>query len=214
MMNRMDRYDTKTDNNDEVVMSREQKNQDMYKDVYLNNSSIDYEDIISDTEEKEIDTTIDETEIEEKVEYVEKTYDINDYLLKAHERRIDDKKLRSLDDTDCDVNRIKAQEDEISRLINNIEEKENEEDFFSELMPEDENTIVTDPVECDTLNNVIGEETIVRMDIEDTIDKTFQNIINDERKISKRKKNKKLPLIIFFITLFLLIVVILLIFII
>ena len=205
-MSRMDKYE---DNREDLVLSRTQKNQDMYKDVYLNNTFVDYDEIK--LEEKEEDVVTVETTT---IEYEEKNYDVNEYIKKAHENRVNDNVKRSLDDTDCEVAKVNEKEDEISKLIASIEEKEKEQnqetDFFGDLMPDNENTIITDPVEETKLQNVIREEEIENYHEEkndDGID-DFKDILDEKKKGS----NNKLPIIIFGITLFLLIVVVILIF--
>lgn len=206
-MSRMDKYEENSGEN--VTLSRTQKNQDMYKDVYLNNTFVDYGEIGLEEEKEEI--TVTETTT---IEYEEKNYDINDYLKKAHENRINDNVKRSLDDTDCEVTKVNEKEDEISKLIASIEEKENEQKqekgFFDDLMPDNDNTIITDPVNETKLQNVIAEDEIENYQ-EEKIDEgedDFKDILDNK----KKKSNKKLPVIIFSITLALLIIVVMLIF--
>ena len=43
--------------------------------------------------------------------------------MKARENRVNDNVMRSLDNTDCEVNKVKDKEDEISKLIDSIEKK-------------------------------------------------------------------------------------------
>lgn len=205
-MSRMDKYDE--NNGEDLVLSRTQKNQDMYKDVYLNNTLVDYGDIKVNEEEKEI---VSETV---EIHYEEKNYDVNEYIKKAHENRINDNVKRSLDDTDCEVTKVNEKEDEISKLIASIEEKENEysgdTEFFGDLLPDDDNTIVTDPVDETKLEKVIEDEEIKNYH-EDKIDDgegDFKDILEEKVKTS----NNKLPAIIFGITLVLLIIVVVLVF--
>ena len=127
--------------------------------------------------------------------------------MKARENRVNDNVMRSLDNTDCEVNKVKDKEDEISKLIDSIEKKEKESDFFSELLPDDDdNTVITDPVPSEKLDNVIDDEALYNyaMANPNIEEKEFQDIL-EEKSLSKKNK---LPLIIFFITLFLLIAVI------
>lgn len=200
-MSRMDKYDENIETSD--IISRQAKNQDMYKDVYLNNTFVDYGELNEQLNKKE---TIIEEEIV-TVTYEEKNYNVNDYLMKARENRVNDNVMRSLDNTDCEVNKVKDKEDEISKLIDSIEKKEKESDFFSELLPDDDdNTVITDPVPSEKLDNVIDDEALYNyaMANSNIEEKEFQDIL-EEKSLSKKNK---LPLIIFFITLFLLIAVI------
>lgn len=203
-MSRMDKYEEVK--KDERVFSRTQRNQDMYKDVYLNNTFVDYGDV-----------KINEEEIEEKVEepvpveYIEKNYDVNEYIRKAHENRVNDNVKRSLDNTDCEVTRVNEKEDEISKLIKSIEEREQEFDteFFGDLLPDDGDTVVTDPVDETKLEKVIEKEELENYH-EEKIDEgrdDFMDVLD-----KKRSGNIKLPMIVFCITAFLLVVVIVLIF--
>lgn len=200
MMSRMDKYEESNETSE--VISRQAKNQDMYKDVYLNNTFVDYGELKEAINKKE---TVVEEEIVTVI-YEEKNYNVNDYLKKAHENKISDNVMRSLDNTDCEVNKVKDKEDEISKLIDSIEKKEKESDFFSELLPDDENTIITDPVPEEKLDNVIDDEALYNyaMANPNIEEKEFQDIL-EEKSLSKKNK---LPLIIFFITLFLLVAVI------
>ena len=203
-MSRMDKYEEVK--KDERVFSRTQRNQDMYKDVYLNNTFVDYGDVKINEEDKE--------EIVEEhipVEYVEKNYDVNEYLRKAHENRVNDNVKRSLDNTDCEVTRVNEKEDEISKLIASIEEREQEFDteFFGDLLPDDGDTVVTDPVDETKLEKVIEKEELENYH-EEKIDEgrdDFMDVLD-----KKRSGNIKLPMIVFCITAFLLVVVIVLIF--
>lgn len=198
-MNRMNRYEENSENSEQVI-SRELKNQDMYKDVYLNNTLVDFNEINP--------NAIKETVVEEEIVttyYEEKNYNINDYLKKAHENRVNDNLNRSLDNTDCEVNKIQEKEDEISKLIESIEKKEKEEELFSDLMPDDENTIITDPIEEPKLENVIDEEALFNYAMSNPDKKEEEEEFKDIVENKSRSKSKKLPLIIFITTLILLI---------
>ena len=50
-MSRMDKYDENIETND--IISRQAKNQDMYKDVYLNNTFVDYGELNEQLNKKE-----------------------------------------------------------------------------------------------------------------------------------------------------------------
>ena len=139
--------------------------------------------------------------------------------------------MRSLVDTDYDVNKVSEKKDEISKLIEKIEEKEREEDIFSDLMPDDSDTVVTDPIKDDTsstlntdpnfdiddslntriedlkLDTLIGDDTFITYAKEEEKKKrdeeSFRDIIEPKHKLPK-----KLPLIIFGVTLAILVIVI------
>ena len=139
--------------------------------------------------------------------------------------------MRSLVDTDYDVNKVSEKKDEISKLIEKIEEKEREEDIFSDLMPDDSDTIVTDPIKDDTSSTLNTDPNFDENETLDTpIDETrLDTLIGDDTFISyakeqeekkeeeesfkdiiepKHKLPKKLPLIAFGVTLVILVIVI------
>lgn len=203
-MSRMDKYDDIK--KEEVVFSRTQKNQDMYKDVYLNNTFVDYGDVKIEKE------TVSPKEEEVSVVYEEKNYDVNEYIRKAHENRINDNLKRSLDNTDCEVCLVSEKEDEISKLIKSIEEKEQEfeTEFFSDLLP-DENQVTAIESSGETkLEKVIDEKKMedYHEDIVDDGRDDFKDVY--DKKI--KKLDKKTPIIVFSVTSCLLVVVIILIF--
>ena len=108
-MSRMDRYEDieeKEEIQEEIpLLSRVDKNQIIYDDAYLNskvvdiNSVIDGEDIVP----KKQDNTV----LYQAESYEEKSYDVNDYLSKAHENKKEDNLKRDIDDT-----AFREQEDE------------------------------------------------------------------------------------------------------
>ncbi len=227
---RMDRYKDFDDKNrldeeeNDKVLSREIKNQDMYKDVYMNNTYVDINKYFNDDEEENIDEEKEYTFHEEI--YEEKSYDVGDYLKKAHEtHRIDDAK-RNLEDKE-----FIDGEDEIRKLIADIEEKELNDDIFGDLRGDNEDTMIGGKIKTDEFNasiyeslmeddnednNIVlehelGEETVYNLEKEEEskIDHTFEKILDSDKK--KNHKIKKLPLIIFLITLIILIIVILII---
>lgn len=202
-MGRMEKYEEPN----ETSLSRTNKNKDLYKDVYLNNSVVDFANIMDDDseyeEEKEIENIIIET-----TSYVEKEYDINKYLEERRMMIIKDNLPRSLNDE------IKKSDDEISEIVSRIEQKEKEADLFNDLLPDDEDTTVIEGngdlnsfVSDEVINNYVMnkdlDETNSFMDLDDT------KIIEEKKQktITKRKKilgNKKLSIIIFAIISFLL----------
>ena len=76
-MERMNRYDEK-----DKVLTRTQKNEDLYKDVYLNNTIVDLNQIM---EQDESDTPTDDTKknddiIINKEMYDDTHYDLDEFL--------------------------------------------------------------------------------------------------------------------------------------
>ena len=203
IMARMDKYEE----NNEKSFSRTRKNEDLYKDVYLNNTLIDLNKIMSD--ETEIEEEVIEKEVVEfkEVHYEEKSYDLSEFLKEKRDNKVSDNLPRSLDE------KIKEDEDEISKLISIIEQKEKESDFFADLLPDDENTIITDSVVEEKLDNFISDDAINNFVMHKDLDETNSFMDLDETKLIKTtKKNKvkikKLPIIVFGITTILLIAVI------
>ena len=222
-MSRMDKYalDEQTDetSSDEVVLSRVNKNQVMYDDVYFNRTRSDINSVIEEEPKEEI-----KEEQEENVPlYEQKSYSIRDYLEKAHENKSPDNLKREIDN-----NEFREQEDEIRRLIASINEKEENEDFFKDLKGDDENTTVGAKYKTDEFNdsiyetlkneNVVDENSILshalsdktvmdmKKDEEDKIDRTFEKIMIEDDEITKKKN--ALPIVIFCILLFTLLLVI------
>ena len=209
--------------------SRLEKNDRMYRESYLNSSVIDIRNGVSDIFGEEEPEVIEE-EIPKEI-YIKKNYDIDDYIEKAHENKENDNLMRSLVDTDYDVNKVSEKKDEISKLIEKIEEKEREEDIFSDLMPDDSDTVVTDPIKDDTsstlntdasfdiddslntriedlkLDTLIGDDTFFNYAKEQEVkkmeDESFRDIIEPKHKVPK-----KLPMIAFGVTLAILVIVI------
>ena len=223
-MSRMDKYTTDEYEEmpqEEAVLSRVNKNQVMYDDVYFNrtrvdiNSVIDGDDVVKPLEKEDI--------LPEEEKYEEKSYSVREYLEKAHENKSPDNLKRDIDDT-----AFKEQEDEIRRLIASINEKEENEDFFKDLKGDDEDTTIGAKFKTDEFNdtiyetlkneNVIDENSILdhvlsdktvlnlEKDEENKIDHTFEKILLEDKEM--RKKKKVLPLVIFCILSFTLILVI------
>ena len=103
-MARMDKYEEK----DEKKYSRTKKNEDLYKDVYLNNTLIDLNTIM----DEEILETEDEKKAEDfeikEIHYEEKDYDLAKFLNERRKDRVQDNLTRSLSDE------LKKSDDEIS----------------------------------------------------------------------------------------------------
>ena len=218
---RMDKYNENVTNeeieeeltSEKNEFSRIEKNDRIYNATYLNSSVIDINGV-SEIFKEENEEVIEE-EIPKEI-YIKKNYDIDDYIEKAHENKENDNLMRSLVDTDYDVNKVNEKKDEISKLIEKIEEKEQQEDLFSDLLPDDSDTVVTDPVETtgfDTpieetrLDTLIGDETFIsyakEQEQKKQEDESFKDIIEPKHKLPK-----KLPFIIFGVTLVILVIII------
>lgn len=224
---RMDRYDEekREGTREEMpILSREKKNQEMYEGLYLNTKIVDINNIISDEEKK--DNMPDEENNHEEEVYEEKNYSISDYLKKAHEKLVDDNAMRDLNNQE-----FKAQEDEIAKLIASIDEKIEDDDLFKDLRGDNEDTMIGGSLKTDEfdtsiyetlkadaqlenetiLDKALSDNTVINLEKEtnDKIDHTFEQIIENDHKMLKKKK--KLPVIVFSITLFMLIMVIIII---
>ena len=227
-MNRMDRYtdeEIEETPQEEVVLSRVNRNQVMYDDVYFNRTRVDINNIIEGEEEEKAPVK-EEDPIEET--YEAKSYNVNEYLEKAHENKSPDNYKREIDDKD-----FREQEDEIRKLIDSINEREENEDFFKDLKGDDGSTTIGAKFKTDEFNDTIynnlkeenviddnsvltkalGDKTVIDMKQEedDKIDHTFEKIMIEDEEIDKKKN--ALPIIIFCIllfTLFLVVAVILL----
>ena len=224
-MSRMDKYiddeyENETPQEEEVVLSRVNKNQIMYDDVYFNRTKTDIDSVIDSVG---IEEKIEEPEITKPEEYEQKSYSVNEYLEKAHENKSPDNLKRDIDDT-----AFREQEDEIRKLIASINEKEIDEDFFKDLKGDNEDTLIGAKFKTDEfddsiyetiktdklsdgstiLDHVLSDKTVLdlKKDEEEKIDHTFEKIMLEDDEI--RKKKNKLPLIIFCILLFILIVVV------
>ena len=224
-MSRMDKYTEFEETNEKQeeipVWSRVSKNQSIYDDAYLNSKVVDFNSVIGGEE-----TPIQEEKVEDEIvkeEYHEKSYDVNEYLSKAHENKKEDNLKREINS-----NEFKEQEDEIRKLIASIDEKDEEEDFFTDLKGDNEDTMIGAKFKTDEFNDSIydtlvnesfldgntildhalGDNTVLNLEKEedDKIDHTFEKIMKED--IVERSKSKKLPIIVFSITVVLLIVVI------
>ena len=222
-MSRMDKYiDEEYDEEtpqEEAVLSRVNKNQVMYDDVYFNRTKVDIDSIVDEKVEQEevVEPTIQEEP------YEEKSYNLSEYLEKAHENKSPDNCRRDIDDT-----AFKEQEDEIRRLIASINEKEVEEDFFKDLKGDNTDTIMGAKYKTDEFNysiyenlkdekvidensilkKALSDKTVVDMekDEEEKIDHTFEKIMEED--IESSKKKSIVPIVIFCVALFTLIMVV------
>ena len=194
-MVRMDKYEEPN----EKLYSRTKKNEDLYRDVYLNNAVVDFNKII-DEEILELEEEKESVVELKKIQYVEKNYDINKYLQEKRALKAKDNLPRSLDEN------IMKSEDEISKLISKIEQKEKEDELFNDLMPDDDETTIIEGngelnsfVSDDVINNYVMnkdmDETNSFMDLDET--KIIEEKKNKKNKKKSNKKVKELPLIIF-----------------
>lgn len=224
-MSRMDKYIDEERENEpvvkEVVLSRVSKNQIMYDDVYFNRTVVDIDSVIDGEKALNVEKEPEDITMEEK--YEEKSYNVNEYLEKAHENKSPDNLKRDIDDT-----AFKEQEDEIRKLIASINEKEEEEDFFKDLKGDDEDTTIGARFKTDEFNDriyetlkgenvidensilerVLGDKTVLNLEKEEDskIDHTFEKIMLEDE--AKSKKKKTLPVVIFSILLCILILVV------
>ena len=227
-MTRVDKFndeyneEEKTISQEEVVLSRVNKHQKMYDELYMNNSIVDINNVLS-YEENERKEEVKEEEPTQKEVYEEKSYSVNDYLNKAHEKVSPDNAKRDINNQE-----FKEQEDEIRKLIDSINEKDENEDFFKDLKGDNEDTMIGAKFKTDEFNDSIYENlkmeklldgntildhalsdnTVLNLEKEENnkLDHTFEEILKSDNRI--RNKSKKLPIVIFSITLFILIVVI------
>ncbi len=214
---RMDKYKEETDevevpsNDIQDEYSRTEKNNRIYHESYSNSSVIDISKGVSNLFREDEEEVLVEEEIPKEI-YIAKNYDVDDYIAKAHENKENDNLMRSLVDTDYDVNKVNEKQDEISKLIEKIEEKEQQEEFFSDLMPDNNSdTVVTDPIMLDDrLDTLIGDETFINyakeQEEKQEEEESFKDILE-----KKHHLPKKLPLFIFIGLVIVLIVVIILI---
>ncbi len=229
-MGRLDRYKAEYEDDDldteknEQMLSRVSKHLNMYDEMYMNKSLVDVNTILDEENVEEPKEKIENDDFKSE-EYEEKSYDVNEYLEKAHEKI-------SPDDAKRDINNpeFKEQEDEIRKLIDSINEKE-EDDFFQDLKGDNEDTMIGAKFKTDEFNDsiyetlqmekIIEEKTILdhalsdntvlnlEKENENKLDNTFEEILKSDNRI--RHKRKQLPIIIFCVTLFILIVVIIII---
>ena len=156
-MTRVDRYndeyvdETVKEPKEEVSLSRVSKHQNMYDEIYMNTSLVDIDNILPNEEQPEVPEVIEEITPEVEV-YEEKSYSVNEYLEKAHEKISPDNARRDINNDE-----FREQEDEIRRLIDSINEKEADEDFFKDLKGDNEDTLVGAKLKTDEFNDSIYE---------------------------------------------------------
>lgn len=192
-MGRMERYKE----NESISYSRTKKNEDLYRDVYLNNTLIDFTKIIGEPEEEVfIKEETEELTFVKPATYIEKEYNISKYLEEKRALHQQDNLPRSLNED------LKINDNKIDELVLKIEQKEKEENIFNELMPDDGDT--TTLIEGNNeLNSFVSEQVIdnyiMNKDMDathsfDDLEETNNLVI---KKAKKKKSNKDLAIIVF-----------------
>ena len=159
---RMDRYNDSEEVN-ESLKTRTNKNQELYTDVYMNNVCVDINNLKhfmqedNDLKENENLKLIKENKLVD-VKYEDKIYNINTLIEEAVASKKDDNLKRSID--------TKVDDMEINNLIESINEnkKENEKEvndgLLVDLMPSDNNTAVIPPLDMPILEDSYQENKI------------------------------------------------------
>ena len=176
---RMDRYNDSEEVN-ESLKTRTNKNQELYTDVYMNNVCVDINNLKhfmqedNDLKENENLKLIKENKLVD-VKYEDKIYNINTLIEEALASRKDDNLKRSID--------TKVDDLEINNLIESINEnkKENEKEvndgLLVDLMPSDNNTAVIPPIETPILEDSYQENKINKDEKEEE-----KELVNDDEK--------------------------------
>lgn len=176
---RMDRYNDSEEVN-ENLKTRTNKNQELYTDVYMNNVCVDINNLKhfmqedNDLKENENLKLIKENKLVD-VKYEDKIYNINTLIEEAIASKKDDNLKRSID--------TKVDDMEINNLIESINEnkKENEKEvndgLLVDLMPSDNNTAVIPPIETPILEDSYQENKINKDEKEEE-----KELVNDDEK--------------------------------
>lgn len=176
---RMDRYNDSEEVN-ENLKTRTNKNQELYTDVYMNNVCVDINNLKhfmqedNDLKENENLKLIKENKLVD-VKYEDKIYNINTLIEEALASKKDDNLKRSID--------TKVDDLEINNLIESINEnkKENEKEvndgLLVDLMPSDNNTAVIPPIETPILEDSYQENKINKDEKEEE-----KELVNDDEK--------------------------------
>ena len=179
---RMDRYE---DDEDKVMPTRTNKNQELYTDVYLNNAYVDISDL------KEVmDEPNEEKELlkNSKHNTISYTYEDKNYDIVA----IIEEKIKNNEDK---VKRNFENDEEVENIIESINEiqreKEANDTLLSDLMP-DRDTEVIPPLENPILDTSIMDTSALHKDeMSDelaNIDETKEEKIIKEEKIEDDKE--------------------------
>lgn len=184
---RMDRYNDSEEVN-ESLKTRTNKNQELYTDVYMNNVCVDINNLKhfmqedNDLKENENLKLIKENKLVD-VKYEDKIYNINTLIEEAIASKKDDNLKRSID--------TKVDDLEINNLIESINEnkKENEKEvndgLLVDLMPSDNNTAVIPPIDMPILEDSYQENKINKDEKEE--EKELDN--HDEKSINELDKD-------------------------
>lgn len=184
---RMDRYNDSEEVN-ESLKTRTNKNQELYTDVYMNNVCVDINNLKhfmqedNDLKENENLKLIKENKLVD-VKYEDKIYNINTLIEEALASKKDDNLKRSID--------TKVDDLEINNLIESINEnkKENEKEvndgLLVDLMPSDNNTAVIPPLDMPILEDSYQENKINKDEKEE--EKELDN--HDEKSINELDKD-------------------------
>ena len=176
---RMDRYNDSEEVN-ESLKTRTNKNQELYTDVYMNNVCVDINNLKhfmqedNDLKENENLKLIKENKLVD-VKYEDKIYNINTLIEEALASKKDDNLKRSID--------TKVDDLEINNLIESINEnkKENEKEvndgLLVDLMPSDNNTAVIPPIDMPILEDSYQENKINKDEKEEE-----KELVNDDEK--------------------------------
>ena len=176
---RMDRYNDSEEVN-ESLKTRTNKNQELYTDVYMNNVCVDINNLKhfmqedNDLKENENLKLIKENKLVD-VKYEDKIYNINTLIEEALASKKDDNLKRSID--------TKVDDLEINNLIESINEnkKENEKEvndgLLVDLMPSDNNTAVIPPLDMPILEDSYQENKINKDEKEEE-----KELVNDDEK--------------------------------
>lgn len=196
---RMDRYEE--EEIDGIKQTRTNKNQELYTDVYLNNAYVDI------TELKEVieEETIKEEKKQVKPEvvaysYIEKNYDINKIIEEAINNKEEDNIKRSLE-MDSEIDNI------IETINENQREQEKEDNLLSDLLPDNNNTTIVQPLEkaitdtslVDTSvlhKNDMSNELIEELEDDEELYTNKEEKEIDESFKNETKSNKKIIFII------------------
>lgn len=207
---RMDRYNEFLEENDKK-QTRTNKNQELYTDVYLNNTYVDInnlKEVVLEQEEKEVikkNTSFDQTT---NYKYEEKEYDIRKKVEDAIKNKKDDNIKRSYNA--CEDLEIASLIASINENLNKDEKDsiKNEEasgDLLSELVTDNDNTKVMpldEPVENSVLENELEIDKEKKLKEQKEVDEMGFNTLVDESFKETSNKTK----IIFVITLILLVI--------
>lgn len=147
---RMDRYeDLLYENN--LKQTRTTKNQELYTDVYLNNVYVDIKDlkdVVKTSEEEKEEVKLVKEDTGNNYTYEDKVYDINILLEEAIKNKKDDNLKRSLDKRvdDLDLRNLIESINENQKQKEIIEEKAENDNLLTDLLPENNDTLTTIPL--------------------------------------------------------------------